>query len=114
MPVGNLREVAAVWWECVNRVSDLHHFHHLYVTARYSCPVVRTAHAIRVILLASATTATFECFFSPSLSIQGPKLCWLLLSRANAARAPSTKSFRRYWFPRLLIPSSFGLPPEEC
>jgi hypothetical protein len=53
-------------WECVNRASDLHHFHHLYVTARYCWPVVRTAHAMRASLLASATTATFECFLSPS------------------------------------------------
>jgi hypothetical protein len=35
------------------------------------------------------------------------------LTRSTAARAPWINILRRYGFPRLLMPSSFGLPPVE-
>jgi hypothetical protein len=47
----------------------------LYVAVRYCWPVVKTAQAMRAILLAKATTATWECFLASRASIQEPKLC---------------------------------------
>src|SRR5689334_22722276 len=39
---------------------------------------------------------------------------WLADSDGIAALAPWMKSIRRYLFPRLLMPSNFGLPPVVC
>jgi hypothetical protein len=41
-----------------------------------------------------------------------PEDCFVLCCRT--ARAPCTKSLRKQEFPRLLVPSSFCLPPVVC
>lgn len=66
---------------------------------------------MRASLLASATTATLGCARASSLCSQRPSLVVCSLSRPITARAPCTSRYRRYLLPRLVIPSSFGLPP---
>src|ERR1700745_3824738 len=69
---------------------------------------------MRAILLAKATVAT--CLRLRALRLAShvlrPKDCFVLCS--STVCAPRTKSFRRYLFPRLLVPVSCCLPPVEC
>ena len=69
---------------------------------------------MRAILLAKATVAT--CLRLRALRLAShvlrPEDCFVLCS--STVCAPRTKSFRRYLFPRLLVPVSFCLPPVEC
>jgi hypothetical protein len=63
--------------------------------------------------LASATVATLLCTRDaswPSHALR-PSGCFSLHCRT--ARAPLTNSLRRYWLPRLLMLSSFCLPPVD-
>jgi hypothetical protein len=69
------------------------------------------AQAIRTSLLASATTTVFPCARLSRPRSQLPSGVAVLDSPGRAARAPWTMSLRRYLLPRLVIPSSFGLPP---
>src|SRR5580704_19135715 len=73
----------------------------------------KTAQAIRSTLFASATTATFWWVRANSCDNQtlSPGAC--LVRYCITTRAPCTNSLRRYEFPRLLMPSSFCLPPVE-
>src|ERR1700719_2783627 len=66
------------------------------------------------ILLASATVATCLRLRDTRLAshVLRPEDCLVLCSSTECA--PCTKSFRRYLFPRLLVPVSFCLPPVEC
>src|SRR5579862_9837302 len=69
---------------------------------------------MRAILLASATVATCGRLRDVRLTshVLRPEDCLVFCSRTVCA--PCTKSFRRYLFPRLLVPVSFCLPPVEC
>src|SRR5205085_12408426 len=69
------------------------------------------AQAIRTSLLASATTAVLPCARLSRPRSQLPSGVVVLDSEGRAARAPWMMSLRRYLLPRLVIPSSFGLPP---
>src|ERR1700745_4384828 len=60
-------------------------------------PVV-TCWRLRALRLASHVLRPEDCF---------------VLCRSTVC-APKTKSFRRYLFPRLLVPVSCCLPPLEC
>src|ERR1700740_1878146 len=66
------------------------------------------------ILLANATVATCLRLRDMRLAshILRKEVCFVLCSSTECA--PWTKSFRRYLFPRLLVPVSFCLPPVEC
>src|ERR1022692_1349145 len=66
---------------------------------------------MRASLFAKATAATLRwvCAVSWASHALRPEDCFALCCRT--ARAPCTKSLRKYEFPRLLIPSSFCLPP---
>src|SRR3954469_18027670 len=66
---------------------------------------------VRASLAASATTTVFTCARAVRLRSQLPSGVSLLESVGRAARAPWISILRRYPLPRLLIPSSFGLPP---
>ena len=66
---------------------------------------------IRASLAASATTTVFTCARASSPRSQPPSGVSLLDKVGRAARAPWISILRRYLLPRLLIPSSFGLPP---
>ena len=66
---------------------------------------------VRASLAASATTTVFTCARAAKSRSQPPKGVPLLDSVGRAARAPWISILRRYPLPRLLIPSSFGLPP---
>src|SRR4029077_8135074 len=70
-----------------------------------------TAQAIRASLLAKATAATllWTRVVSWASHALRPEDCFAFCWRT--ARAPCTRSLRKYEFPRLLIPSSFCLPP---
>src|ERR1700755_499435 len=69
---------------------------------------------MRAILLAKATVAT--CLRLRALRLAShvlrPEDCFVRCS--STVWAPRTKSFRRYLFPRLLVPVSCCLPPVEC
>ena len=69
---------------------------------------------MRAILLAIATVATCLRLRAVRLAshVLRPEDCLVLCSSTECA--PCTKSFRRYLFPRLLVPVSFCLPPVEC
>jgi hypothetical protein len=69
------------------------------------------AQAIRTSLLASATTTVFPCARLSRPRSQLPSGVAVLDSPGRAARAPWMMSLRIYLLPRLVIPSSFGLPP---
>src|SRR5438445_13070711 len=66
---------------------------------------------MRASLLARATAATLLWVRAVSWVSHAlrPEDCFALCCRT--ARAPCTKSLRKYEFPRLLIPSNFCLPP---
>src|SRR6202166_4966591 len=68
---------------------------------------------MRTSLLAKATTTTFWCVRANSCANQSfrPGVCLCLC--CSTLRAPCTNSLRKYLFPRLLMPSSFFLPPLE-
>jgi hypothetical protein len=70
-----------------------------------------TAQAMRASLLAKATAATLPWARVVSWASHAlrPEDCFAFCWRT--ARAPCTKGLRKYEFPRLLIPSSFCLPP---
>jgi hypothetical protein len=70
-----------------------------------------TAQAIRVSLLAKATTATLRWARLMSPFAHRPSGVSRAATKGSAARAPWISCRRRYLFPRLLIPNSFGLPP---
>ena len=69
---------------------------------------------MRAILLANATVATCVRLRDVRLTshVLRPEDCLVFCS--STVCAPCTKSFRRYLFPRLLVPVSFCLPPVEC
>src|ERR1019366_3580639 len=74
-----------------------------------------TAQAIRANVLVRATTATFLCTLANRLFAQRPSAVSFCARCERAARAPWISSFRRYLFPRLLMPRSFGLlPVVDC
>src|ERR1700721_3629893 len=81
---------------------------------RYSCPLDRTAHAIRASLLAAAVMTTLIGARCSSASSHGPNGDRSRLTRRTADRAPCTRILRRYLFPRLLMPNSLAFPPVEC
>src|SRR4029077_7930784 len=69
------------------------------------------AQAIRTNLLASATTTVLPCARLSKPRSQLPSGVAVLDSEGRVARAPWMMSLRRYLLPRLVIPSSFALPP---
>jgi len=70
-----------------------------------------SAQAIRASLLARATTTVLPCARLSNPRSQLPSGVGVLDSDGRAARAPWMMSLRRYLLPRLVIPSSLGLPP---
>src|ERR1700735_1379514 len=70
-----------------------------------------TAQAILASLLAKATTATLRWALLISSFAHRPSGVSRSAIWGSAARAPWINCLRRYLLPRLLIPSSFGLPP---
>src|SRR3984957_17653798 len=80
------------------------------VTANRS-PRRSTAQAILASLLAKATIATLRWARLASPFAHRPSGVSRSATWASAARAPWISCLRRYLLPRLLIPSSFGLPP---
>src|SRR6266581_9537192 len=81
------------------------------IGGRYFSFLASTAHAMRANLFAKATPATLRWVRDVSWASHAlrPEDCFALCCRT--ARAPCTKSLRKYEFPRLLIPSNFCLPP---
>src|ERR1700746_3589478 len=81
---------------------------------RYASPLNKTAQTMRAILLANAPVATCLRLRAVRLAshVLRPKDCFVLCS--STVCAPKAKSFRRYLFPRLLVPVSCCLPPVEC
>ena len=69
---------------------------------------------MRASLAASATMATLGWARASGRLIQSPVGVSCLTKCAMAARAPWISWTRRYWLPRLLMPSSLTLPPVEC
>src|SRR2546425_9630645 len=84
------------------------------IGGRYVSFLASTAQAMRASLFAKATPATLRCVRDVSWVSHAlrPEDCFALCCRT--ARAPCTKSLRKSEFPRLLIPSSFCLPPVVC
>ena len=74
-------------------------------------PRCSTAQAILASLLAKATTATLRWVLRISSFAHRPSGVSRSAIWGSAARAPCINCLRRYLLPRLLIPSSFGLPP---
>jgi transposase InsO family protein len=78
----------------------------LYVAADRS-----TAQAIRASLLASATITVLRWVRALRPRSQLPNWPLVVASDGSAAQAPWISSVRRYLLPRLVMPSSLGLPP---
>gem|GEM_PF-2138258 len=78
---------------------------------RYLSPVVSTAHAIRAILLAMATAATFTCARSFRASAHAVIGEVRSRTRCSTVRAPWMKSLRKYRLPCFEIPINLALPP---
>jgi hypothetical protein len=76
-------------------------------------PRIKSAQAILAILLARAIVAMLGCARDTSCSNHAPRPEDCFCRRCKMALAPCTSSFRKYLLPRLLIPSSFSLPPVE-
>jgi hypothetical protein len=74
-------------------------------------PRCSPAQAILASLLAKATTATLRWALLISSFAHRPSGVSRSAIWGSAARAPWINCLRRYLLPRLLIPSSFGLPP---
>lgn len=75
--------------------------------------LLSTAQAILASLLATATETTLPCDLVSRSLIQSPDGRRSRLTRYTTDRAPWMKRRRRYSLPRLLMPSSFVLPPVE-
>ena len=74
-------------------------------------PWRNSAQATRISFAASATTTLLPCARASRPRSQAPSGVGLLASGGKAARAPWMINLRKYLLPRLVIPSSFGLPP---
>ena len=84
----------------------------------YSTPLAKTFQIIRAVLLACPTAATnFPRRWMTCCSQSFRHWSGVAIVRPHqmqSIRAPWIRSLRIYVFPRLLIPSNFCLPPDEC
>lgn len=76
-------------------------------------PRAMTAHAIRAILLAMATEATRAGFLASRATKRGSTVPGFSLAYRISAVAPTTRSYRRYLSPILVMRPNRSLPPLE-
>jgi len=77
-------------------------------------PLLKSAHAVRAILFARATTTTSRCVRADGSTIHSASAERFRSACETTDLAPCRNILRKYSLPHLLMPSSLVFPPVEC